>query len=215
VDVDGSAPGHLQHGPGEDLTEGHHDGDLGPYREMAVTFFVREPGVRSVPLLGAALGLLRGNLGAYIHQLPVDGEFTCEAGRVIWGFPKFVAEIAIFTGSDEQTSVLTVGGRHVLTHTVRTGGGRSFSNRRQASYAYRNGVVYRTPSVMSGAGVGARLGGGRVELGTHPLAHELRTLGLPKKALFSTFVARMTGAFYAAEALGRQAGCTYDAPSAC
>ena len=68
---------------------------------------------------------------------------------------------------------------------------------------------------MSGAGVGARLGGGRVELGTHPLAHELRTLGLPKKALFSTFVARMTGAFYAAEALGRQAGCTYDAPSAC
>ena len=181
----------------------YRDGDLGPYHEIAVTFFVREPGARSLPFVGAALGLLRGSLGAYIHQLPVDGEFTCEAGRTIWGFPKFIAEIEVSSDNDEQTAVLRVDGCHVLTQTVRTGGSRGFNNRRQVSYACRDGVVYRTSSVMSGAGVGARLRGARLELGTHPLADELRTLGLPRRALFSTFVAKMTGTFYAAQPLGR------------
>jgi len=149
------------------------------------------------------VGLLRGSLGAYIHQLPVDGEFTCAAGQTIWGFPKFMSEIAVSTEGDEQTSILSIGGRTVLTHAVRTGGSRSFRDRRQVSYACRQGVVYRTPSVSSGLGVGARLGGGRLELGSHPLADELRALGLPRRALFSTFVEKMTGLFYAADKVSR------------
>ncbi len=181
-------------------TMDYKEGDLGRYHEIAVTFFVHERGARTVPFIGPILGQLRGSLGAYIHQLPVDGEFTCEAGQTIWGFPKFMTEIALSTEGDEQTSVLTADGQHVLTHTVRTGGSRAFENRAQTSYSHRDGVLYKTPSLMSGAGVGARLGGAKLELGTHPLANELRTLGLPSRAIFSTFVSKMSGTFYAAEA---------------
>lgn len=176
------------------------DGDLGTYHEIAVSFFVHERGARAVPVIGAALGFMRGSVGAYIHQLPVDGEFTCEAGQTIWGFPKFMTEIALSTQGDEQVATLRADGQHVLTQAVRIGGRRAFQ-RTQISYAYRHGVLYRTPSTMGGEGVGFRLGGARLELGAHRLAGELRTLGLPKRALFTTYISKMTGSFGAATAL--------------
>jgi hypothetical protein len=189
--------------PGKTLcsigTIDYRDNDLGPYYEIAVAFFVREPGERAVPVIGTALGLIRGTLATYIHQLPVNGEFTCEAGQQIWGFPKFVAEIEVTQAGGQQTSVLRSEARHVLTHTVRMGGSRGFSDRGQVSFSYRDGVLYRTPSKMSGEGVGARLGGATLELGDHALAEELRALRLSKTALFSTFITKMTGTFYEAE----------------
>ncbi|MEX0799974.1 MAG: acetoacetate decarboxylase family protein [Dehalococcoidia bacterium] len=175
------------------------DGDLGQYREIAVTFFVHEPGARPLPLVGGMLELLRGTLSAYIHQLPVDGEFTCEAGRAIWGFPKFVTEIDLSTSENAQTAVLRADGRHVLTQTVRRGGKRRLADRPQVSYALREGVLYRTPSVMAAEGMGVRFGGDKLELGDHPIAEELRMLGLPRKPLFTTYLGRMTGRFFAAE----------------
>jgi hypothetical protein len=48
---------------------------------------------------------------------------------------------------------------------------------------------------MSGQGVGFRFGGARIELGEHRIADELRSLGLPKKPLFSTAIGRMRGSF--------------------
>jgi hypothetical protein len=180
-------------------TMNYKDGDLGTYLEIAVTFFVQGPGQRTLPYAGTVLGFLRGNIAAYIHRLPVDGEFTCEAGQTIWGFPKFVTDISLSTDNGVETAVLRAGGEHVLTQSMRSGGSRSFPERTQISYSCRDGVLYRTPSTMSGEGIGARLGGATLELGTHALADELRSLGLPKRALFSTYISKMRGLFYAAE----------------
>ena len=179
----------------------YKDGDLGRYHEIAVTFFVHEKDERTLPYLGPTLGLLRGSLSTYIHRLPVDGAFTCEAGNTIWGFPKVVAEIALSTHDSMQTAVLRADGQDVLRQTMALGGSRAFGERAVVSYAYRDGTLYRTPSVMSGEGVGARLGGVDLELGPHPIADELRSLGLPKRAVFSTFISKMSGRFYAAERL--------------
>jgi hypothetical protein len=182
----------------------YRDNDLGPYHEVAITFFVRERGQRSVPLLGTAVGLVLGSLGAYIHWLPVNGEFTCEAGRRIWGFPKFVTEIDISASGKEQTARVSENGEHIFTHVVAEGPAsqeRGFGDRNQLSYAFRDGVCYRTPSVMRGEAVSARLRGGRLELGDHPIARELGALGFPKRALFSTYISKMSGTFGAAVGL--------------
>ncbi len=176
-------------------TMDYRDNDLGQYHEIAVTFFVHEPGARAVPVVGAPFAMARGGLAAYIHQLPVDADFSREAGRKIWGFPKFMSTIDIVRDRGVETAVLTIDGAHALTQSVRLGGTGSFSERPQISFALRDGVLYRTPSAMSGEGVGFRLGGARIELGGHPIADELRTLGLPKKPLFSTTIARMSGRF--------------------
>lgn len=178
-------------------TMDYRDNDLGQYHELAITFFVHAPGARSWPAVGAAAAMLRGGLPVYIHQLPVDAEFSCEAGRGIWGFPKFMSSIDISRDHGLETSTLLVEGRHVLTQRARLGGGRVFGERPQASFALRDGMLYRTPSTMSGERVGFRLGGARIELGDHPIAHELRSLGLPKKPLFSTTIGRMRGRFTA------------------
>ena len=176
----------------------YYDNDLGTYHEVAITFFVRERGARTLPFFGTLLGLIRGTLATYVHHLPVDAEFTCEAGQTIWGFPKFMSEIAIIHGRGRQTAVLTVGGQHVLTQSVRTGGSRTMPERDQVSYALRDGALYRTRARMRGTGMGVRMGGAKLELGDHPIADELRTLGLPKGALASSTIAHMSATFYAA-----------------
>ena len=177
----------------------YKDGDLGTYYEIAITFFVQEPGTRMLPVIGAALGFMRGNIAAYIHRLPVNGEFTCEAGRTIWGFPKVVTDISLTTDGDGEAATLRVDGEHVLTQTMRTSGNRSFPTRTQISYSYLNDTLYRTPSTMAGEAIGARFRGATLSLGTHPIADELRSLGIGRRALFSTYIGKMTGEFFAAE----------------
>jgi hypothetical protein len=43
------------------------------------------------------------------------------------------------------------------------------------------------------------MGGAELELGAHPIADELRSLGLPKPALMSMWMGKMKGRFEAAE----------------
>lgn len=180
-------------------TMDYRDNDLGQYHEVAITFFVYESGTRALPLVGGPLAMMRGKLLAYIHQLPVDAEFSMEAGRSIWGFPKFMSTIEITRDLGVETAVLIVDGRHVLTQKMRVGGTRGFAEREQISYALRDGVLYRTPSTMSGEALGFGFGGAKIELGEHPIADELRSLGLPKKPLFTTAIGRMRGIFGAPE----------------
>ena len=59
----------------------YRDNDLGDYDEVGVIFFVRPKGQPEA------------EVGTYIHWLPVNQEFTCQAGCEIWGFPKTVEEI--------------------------------------------------------------------------------------------------------------------------
>ncbi len=181
-------------------TMNYKDGDLGTYYEIAIAFFVHEPGARPLPLIGTAVGFMRGSVAAYIHRLPVNGEFTCEAGRTIWGFPKVITDISLESTGGEETAMLRADGQHVLTQTMQTRGERSFPTRTQISYSMLDGVRYRTPSTMSGDSIAARFRGATLELGTHPIADELRSLGISKRALFSTYIGKMRGEFFTAEA---------------
>jgi hypothetical protein len=164
----------------------YRDNDLGQYHEVAVAILVR-------PHDGSK------GVGAYIHQLPVDGAFTCEAGRTIWGFPKFIADAPITTEGGRRQVVLSDGGRHVLTLSI---GPRPLPlPGREATanaYARIDGVLRCTPWTVRPTGVRGGPGGARLELGDHPIAEELRSLGLPKRAAFSSTVERMGATFGAA-----------------
>ncbi len=182
-------------------TMDYRDGDLGQYYEISVSFFVQEHDARAASFARNLRALARGRLPAYIHQLPVNGDFTCEAGQKIWGFPKFVTEIELREENGWRTSVLRADGEHILTQRVRVSVGRTMPARAQVSYAHRAGALYRTPSTMSGEGFGVRLGGAAIELGEHPIANELRSLGLPKRALFSMSIGHMRATFQGATKL--------------
>lgn len=159
------------------------DGDLGPYHEFAFSLMARQPGRKN-------------STGAYIHWLPVNQSFTCEAGQSIWGFPKLMADIDITPVGRGHRCEVHVDGQFVLALRVADGfrmpggaGGASID-----AYTARNGILRRTPWVMNPAQVRGRPGGARIELGDHPVSEQLRALGLPARALFSSRIGalRMT-----------------------
>lgn len=181
----------------------YRDNDLGNYNEVSLAFFVRrrdEP--RGVPWLGAATALMRSRLATWIWKLPVDQAFTCAAGRGIWGFPKTIEEIT-FTESDGRSSCrLVMGGRHVLTLAMARGGSRTLPDAAMTTFTYLDGGLHRTAFASGASGVGIHLGGVDLTLGDHPIAGDLRALGLPRRAMLAVWLGRMHGRFEAPEACG-------------
>lgn len=165
------------------------DGDLGPYHEFAVAILVRPPGRSG------------DKPGAFIHRLPVNQPFTLEAGRRIWGFPKELMDIDITSVGGSSRCVIRDGGALVVD--IRTSPGVPTPGRAAGSsidaYSHLDGTTRRTRWQMRPGGVRARPTGTSVVLGEHPIAKELRTLGLPKRALVTSSVSRLEMTFDAAE----------------
>jgi hypothetical protein len=176
----------------------YRDNDLGDYNEVSLAFFVRpRQGPQRIPYLGAALDMVRNRIATYIYKLPVNQGFTCEAGCGIWGFPKTVEEIAFEDLSTQRRCRLVMDGRQVLTCTAARGGSRTLPDSTLTTYSYIDGVLHRTTFVSGARGVGIRMGGADLTLGDHPLADELRRLGLPKRPLMCVWMEHMHGRFEA------------------
>ena len=180
----------------------YRDNDLGDYNEISIAFFVRPKGTsKGLPYANTVLEFFRGQVGTYIHRLPVDASFTCEAGSTIWGFPKTVEQI-VFEKTDRRvTCTLSVDGSHVLTLSMARGGNKTLPDSTMTTYTFIDGVPHRTPFSSGGTGVGFRMGGTELTLGQHPIADELRSLGLPKRAIMSMWMENMHGCFEAAAPL--------------
>jgi Acetoacetate decarboxylase (ADC) len=193
------------------------DSDLGPYDEFAVAFLVRRPdggldgrggrggrGARSErgghDRPGGRRGL-RGRAGAFIHWLPVNQSFTLEAGRSIWGFPKEMADIDLSLSGPSKRCVVRKDGQLVVDLVIRPGIPVPSGSAKTSFDAYtsQDGVTRRTPWVMRPGGVRSRPGGALLRLGEHPVAEELRRLGLPRTALFTSTIRRMGMTFAEAE----------------
>ena len=171
----------------------YRDGDLGAYHEVGVCFLLRPPGSRL-----DVLAMARNRAPAYIHRLPVTTSFSCEAGRHIWGFPKDVMDIDFEDDGRTRTVTLRDDGRLVLRLTAPRGGRRRFAGADLQAMGSWGGPLRTTPSHLAGEGVKAGFRAGRLELGDHPIADELRILGLPKRPLVAGAIERFTGSFGAA-----------------
>lgn len=188
----------------------YHEGDLGSYNEFCVGFLVRPPEGGRPPkraLLAGARDLRDVGAGAFIHWLPVTQDFTREAGRTVWGFPKELADIDLRLASPYKRCILRHDGRLVLDMLIRPGipVPPVFSRAAPASllsgrglppvalppvdaFTHLEGVTRRVPWRVRGSGIRVRPGGALIRLGNHPIAKELSELGLPKTALLTTTV---------------------------
>jgi hypothetical protein len=178
----------------------YRDNDLGDYNEVSMAFFVRRRReTRGVPYAGTALDFLRNRVATYIHRLPVNQTFTCEAGRGIWGFPKTVERIEVVDAGPRRRYELAIDGRPVLTFTAARAGTRTLADAPMITYSYIGGVLHQTRFVAGASGVGIALGGAELALGEHPVASELRSLGLPKRALMTVALEHQHATFGEAE----------------
>jgi hypothetical protein len=166
------------------------DGDLGQYYEYGTNVMVNPPGSTA-----SGLRALQ-SAGAFIHHLPVDQEFTLEAGQTIWGYPKVMADFTI-RGGRQFGFDLSIDGQFAVGMEFRPGLPVPLTPRNQVqrSYSCRDGITRETAFQMSLTGVRNRFGGVRVRLGDHPYAKELASLGLPKRALLSSSAANVQMSF--------------------
>jgi hypothetical protein len=174
-----SAPGRAQVALG--LID-YRDNDLGSYHEVGVILFVR-------PAAG-------GPDGSFITRLPVDQPFTCEAGNVIWGFPKTVEQIDVVDGDGVTTWTLTMDGELVLRLTAPSTGTDVMEPMTLVSYTLIDGVPHATAFTQGGSGASMAFGEGvSLELGSHPVSKELASLGLPAPVVVSTWTGQMQATF--------------------
>jgi hypothetical protein len=150
--------------------------DLGDYDEVGVALLVRH----------------RGRTGLYVHQLPVTQPFTLEAGRALWGLPKWPARAEMSINGPDATCHLADGaGRHVLTAALRALPVRLPPTVRATvtALAPQDDAVLASRMHARADGIRVAPGGTRLVLGSgHPMADELRALGLPRRPLVTVVI---------------------------
>jgi len=159
----------------------YRDNDLGSYHEVGVIFFVQPDGREA---------------GTYIRHLPVDQSFTNEAGNVIWGFPKSVQQIDVTLLDGAARWVLTMDGELVLDITFPRGGTDDMPQMELATYTLIDGAPHVTAFSQGGSGSSISFGPVALTLGSHPVAKELASLGLPDApVVLTTWTEHMQGSF--------------------
>jgi hypothetical protein len=172
------------------------DGDLGTYGETAIAIAVRPRGAPPRSRFGRMRELFGGGFGVYMYSVPVTEEWPCRAGIEIWGLPKFVGDTSFHVAGRSVTGTLRHDGELVVSMSVRGGGNLRFPAATFPTYTTGAGRLLSFESSLGGAGARFRPGGVRLEVGTaHPLALELRAMGLPRRALMSGYIERAHGDF--------------------
>lgn len=139
--------------------------------------------------------------GLHIVDLPVTGEFTCEAGRDFWALPKWVMDADLSFSRERTSVVVRDSGTEVMRAEI--GHGRRFppvpatmpawsylDRGAQAGRLLRGWLPLRLSGVRLGRGpVSVRLPADSV----HPMAARMRSLGMVGSPLFTVHASRLSG----------------------
>jgi acetoacetate decarboxylase len=160
---------------------------LGGYDEVGIGVFASGP----------------GGPGLFVLELPVTGTFTREAGREIWGLPKWLMTSTADLGGSRSTMVMSDGDVPVMNATIRTGAmpmpwpvpsaGHTWARAEDgplASRLLRGKTSMRFHRLRLGRGRGTT-----ITWGEHRMADRARALGMDGRP-FATFSAeRLTASF--------------------
>jgi hypothetical protein len=170
----------------------YRDGDLDTYDEVGIMVVVRGPD---------------GTVGPWTAELPVTQGFTMEAGRDIWGLPKWIAQSRMTFKRARTTVHLEEDGAFILAGVLRSGrlalpkavaapvvGWSTFSGPAHDHPA-------RNPANMVLQGLRVRPGGAHLVLGDHRMASLARSLGMEGRALMTMSARRVEMSIDGAESV--------------
>ena len=170
----------------------YRDSDCGPYREISMAFFVKKYGrAIGIPYLGTWLDIRRDRAATFIWKLPVTTRTAHDAGILMWGLPKTIDEIDFNIADENATFDLNVEGRKVLSYTVRAVGKSNQPRGTSALYSIYEGSPHVTYLSHEYQDMGIQFRGGDLQLGDHPIADQLRSLGLPRQPLIASWIGKL------------------------
>jgi hypothetical protein len=172
----------------------YRESDCGVYSEISMAFFVKPVHGRPsrIPYLGTWLDIARNDAATHVWKLPVTSRLANDAGILMWGFPKTIEAIDFEVADARATFQLRMDGCEVLRYSVGTAGRRHLPRRAAAVYSIYEGAPHVTYLEHESYDVGTRLGGGRLSLADHPIADQLRGLGLPRRPLVASWMGRLS-----------------------
>jgi hypothetical protein len=153
-----------------------------PYGEVILAAAVT---LRPAPPLAPLLAPSMFHMGGFVLHFPVTTRLAMDAGR-LWNYPKFVADMDFTEGPDQREVRVSEGGRALLTLQVRPGGRPSIDRSPTVLYSVRDGRILET-SLPTMEVHQVRLGatGANLELGSHPIADDLRAMELERRPIAS------------------------------
>lgn len=137
-----------------------------------------------------------GRVGAFVYRMPVDQEFTKEAGNRVLGLPKTVEDLDFDYVDDRVTVRLSMAGEPVMVVRFPRAAPEGEPQATEATtWSYLDGRPTALPlAIEIGTGV-IDPDDVVVELGTSPVADELRSLGLPGRPDFAVWGEGLRGVF--------------------
>ncbi|MCL4558725.1 MAG: acetoacetate decarboxylase family protein [Deltaproteobacteria bacterium] len=166
----------------------YRDTSVGPYNEVGITIPVLLDPIINLPVLPLLLEKRYKKLGFYVHHLPVTTKVAHDAGREVWGYPKFIGEIAF----EDKDSVLTMSLAEKGELILRVRLDRSaFGGRRPSpyfwdfrTYTIKDGKILKT--VVATRSLYLRTmkrGASTLELGSHRISGELASWDVAKDSI--------------------------------
>ncbi len=135
-------------------------------------------------------------VGAFQWRMPVDQEFTKEAGNRVLGLPKTVEDLTVDYSADEVTFRLVMGGEPTLVVSLpRVAAASAPSPEETITYSYLDGVATEVPLTIDLPTGLVDPADVRLELGDSPAALELRSLGLPAAPDLAMWGEGLSGTF--------------------
>jgi hypothetical protein len=136
-------------------------------------------------------------------HIPVTTVQAWDSGRMIGNAPKFVADMDFRLGTRSCAVTLDEGGERILLLEARRGGWTQHEDGDLVFYTVQEGQLVRTRCRVVGTRQ-TRLGpgGGRLHLGEHPIADQLRALGVSSTPLAVRTYLRHSLTLPAGEAVG-------------
>jgi hypothetical protein len=168
----------------------YNDSDLGAYNEVVLAIPVLPVGVKKpfsnwLNLLGP---LATRKVGQHIIHIPVTSEFSRAAGEELWGYPKIKAPVQhLFTRQSLHSTVADPATDEIILKcTGELGISIPSVPLSLVTYSFLHHQLYRTPVAVRGAMRLYLQHSIRLEVGsaTHPMANDLRLLGLDGKKPF-------------------------------
>ena len=158
--------------------------DIGPYNEVAISIpFTLD---KATPMFTGTLRKSPEEPYLYIHQLPVTTEIARDAGVEFAGYPKFLAIIEFEKKEDRVTCKLAEGNQHILTFAGRKLPIHYAPRSRVNFFSTRGGRILRSHTIASERQLARSKDAShaQIELGDHPIAQELKELGLGKMLVY-------------------------------
>jgi Acetoacetate decarboxylase (ADC) len=156
-------------------------GVLAPYGEVLIAALVtRGPARRGLPLLAPGLH----HVGGFILHLPVTTLEARDLGLQIFGMPKFVADMGFREEPLLRQLRLSEQDSEILTLTIRPTGPVTTDRSPVLLYSSLHAELLQTTVRLHGHRQ-VRLGrqAGALQLGNHPVADQLRALGVSRAPL--------------------------------